>query len=65
MRNGWEDKSRGEKLAAVLYPNLTSESTRAEMAERAKSERKRAPTAGKLLPDHTRGPVSPLDGRMR
>ena len=31
--NDWKDRTRNQKLAAVLYPNQTSEETRRQMAE--------------------------------
>jgi hypothetical protein len=61
----WSRRDRFSKLASVLYPNLTSQTTRAEMAALAKNELKRSPQAGALLDDNARGCVSPLDGRAR
>jgi len=61
----WDQRTRHSKLASVLYPGLTSETTQAEMRERSNNERKRAPAAARLLDDHSRGALSPLDGRMK
>ena len=61
----WDQRSRLSKLSNVLYPHLASEATRAEMRERATFEGKKAPNAARLLDDHSRGPLSPLDGRMK
>lgn len=65
MRNNWSDKSRGEKLAAVLYPGQVPEATRREMAALAANERKRAPSAETLLAHDARGAISPLGGVSR
>jgi hypothetical protein len=65
MADEWSRRARQSKLASVLYPHLTSQTTQAEMAELSKNELKRAPTAGTLLGHHVRGPVSPLDGRTK
>ena len=58
----WHSRKRIEKLAAIAYPGLTTESTRKQMAALAANERKRPPTAAPLLSDRTRGAVSPLGG---
>jgi hypothetical protein len=61
----WQRKSRLEKLASVMYPNLATEGTRKQMAELARGEGKRAPGASKLLSSRERGAVSPLGGQAR
>ena len=63
--NDWKDRTRNQKLAAVLYPNQTSEETRRQMAELSVTELKKPPTATPLLPDHKRGAVSPLGGEAK
>ena len=44
----WNTKSRAEKLAAVLYPNLTDAQTQATMAALARNEGKKSPTQGRI-----------------
>ena len=61
----WDQRSRFSKLASVLYPGQATESTCKEMAELARNERKQPPKAGPLLEHHTRGAISPLDGRAK
>ena len=60
--NDWKDRTRNQKLAAVLYPNQTSKDTRRQMAELAGNEGRRPPSAQPLIPDHKRGSLSPLGG---
>jgi hypothetical protein len=61
----WEKRDRFSKLASILYPGNASETTRNEMTELAKNEAKRPPKAGALLEHHTRGSLSPLNGRAK
>ena len=61
----WDRRTRQSKLASILYPGLTSETTQAEMAQRSANEQKRAPKAAPLLDHHSRGPLSPLGGKAR
>ena len=58
----WHKRTRNQRLAAVLYPNQVSESTRKQMRELSANEMKKPPTATPLMPDHKRGSVSPLGG---
>jgi hypothetical protein len=61
----WDQRTRFSKLASILYPGHASQATRDQMAERARNEGKRPPKAGELLEHHTRGAISPLDGRAK
>ena len=61
----WDRKSRSEKLSAVAWPHLTSETTRREMSEIAHGEKKKPPSPSPLLDHQTRGATSPLDGRAK
>jgi hypothetical protein len=61
----WSRRDRFSKLASVLYPNLTSQTTRNDMTKLAKNEAKRPPAASPLLDHHSRGSLSPLGGRMK
>jgi hypothetical protein len=61
----WGDRTRSQKLAAVLYPAHVSAFVRSEMATLSANERKPPPQAPKLLSDRTRGAVSPLGGTAR
>jgi hypothetical protein len=56
----WDRKSRSEKLSAVMYPQLTSETTRREMSEIAHGEKKKPPAPSPLLSNAERGATSPL-----
>jgi hypothetical protein len=58
----WGRKSLHEKIAAVMWPEHASQSTRDQMAGIARAHGKRAPSGPALLPDHKRGSVSPLGG---
>jgi hypothetical protein len=61
----WDKKSRAEKLSAVMYPQLTSETTRREMSEIARGERRKPPAPSPLLSHETRGATSPLGGQAQ
>lgn len=63
--NKWSERTRNQKLSAVLYPNQTDEDTRRQMRELAGNELRRPPTATPLLPDHKRAHVSPLGGEAK
>ena len=52
----WENMSREEKLANILYPNLAPEPIKKEMAELAAKE-------GKPSPMHAR--LDRVDGRAK
>jgi hypothetical protein len=43
----WDEKSRFEKLSAVMYPMHTSKETQRQMAERAANEGKKSPMQGR------------------
>jgi hypothetical protein len=58
----WHSRTRLQKLAAVAYPGLTTESTRRQMAALSANERKKPPAAMPLIADRVRGHVSPLGG---
>jgi hypothetical protein len=61
-KDNWWKRSKFERLAAVCYPHLTDNATRAEMAEVSRGERKKAPAPSPLLNDNERGCVSRLGG---
>ncbi len=61
----WDQRTRQGKLASILYPNLASQTTQAEMQAIAKNETKQPPKASALLDHRTRGAVSPLGGVKR
>jgi hypothetical protein len=61
-KDNWWKRSKFERLAAVAWPHLTDNATRAEMAEVAHSERRKAPAPSPLQDDRTRQHVSPLGG---
>jgi hypothetical protein len=64
-REKWHDRPRSERLANAFYPGLADKETQAEMAAIAKGENKRAPQAQTLLPNATRGALSPLGGKAK
>jgi hypothetical protein len=41
--DNWHKRTRSQKLAAVMYPNLVSEDTRRQMQALSNNERKRSP----------------------
>jgi hypothetical protein len=43
MGDDWHRRSRSQKLAAVLYPNLTDADTRRQMQTLSNNEGKRSP----------------------
>jgi hypothetical protein len=61
-KDNWWNRSKFERLAAVCYPHLTDDATRAEMTEVARGERKKAPAPSPLQDDRSRQHVSPLGG---
>ena len=63
--NKWSERTQNQKLAAVLYPNQTTEDTRRQMRELSGNELKKPPTGQSLLPDHKRGALSPLGGEAK
>jgi hypothetical protein len=64
-KKGWAGLTRSQKLSSVLWPESLPPALRAEMAALSANERKRPPSGPKLLPDHTRGHVSPLGGQAQ
>jgi hypothetical protein len=58
----WFKYTRFERLAQVIYPRHAQEGTRRVMNQLAAGERSKPPTPDPLLPDATRGAVSPLGG---
>jgi len=62
-KKGWAGLTRSQKLSSVLYPDRLPPDLRREMAALSANERKRPPSGPRLLPDATRGHVSPLGGQ--
>jgi hypothetical protein len=43
LGGGWHQRPRAERLAAVMYPDLTDAETQREMAQLARNEGRRPP----------------------
>lgn len=56
----WNDKTLGQRLAAMMYPEHASPEDRATVARAMSRDGKKG--SPKLLPDHSRGAMSPLGG---
>ena len=61
----WDQRTRTEKHASVLWSGQTDKDTQSEMAAIAKGEKKQAPAKQPLLSDQERGACSPLGGRAK
>ena len=61
----WERKSKAEKLASVLYPDLAGQRSQQQMQEIARAFGRKPPQQQALLADKDRGAVSPLGGTAK
>jgi hypothetical protein len=61
----WHQRTRTERAANVMFPHLSDEETKKQMATLSRNENKQAPSGAKLLSDKERGFLSPLGGKAR